>query len=112
MTSPENEIKDTSSAAVMWWLTILLGFISPLIFFLTKKDDAYVQANCKESLNIQLNLTFLYFLPPSPLRRLLFNELCDRIRLNEMASSFANEPGSSRADGMIKPERINVSDAL
>ena len=62
MTSPENEIKDISSAAVMWWLTILLGFISPLIFFLTKKDDAYVQANCKESLNIQLNLTFLYFI--------------------------------------------------
>lgn len=62
MSSPENEIKDTSTAALMWWLTLLIGFISPLIFFLTKKDDAYIQANSKECLNIQLNLTFLYLI--------------------------------------------------
>lgn len=62
MSSTENEIKDTSTAALMWWLTLLIGFISPLIFFLTKKDDAYIQANSKECLNIQLNLFIVYMI--------------------------------------------------
>lgn len=42
---------EIDSAKLMWILTIFFGFIPCLIFFLTKKDKAYVLDQSKEALN-------------------------------------------------------------
>ena len=36
---------------LIWGLTLFFGFIPGLIFFLTKKDDAYTYDQAKEALN-------------------------------------------------------------
>lgn len=36
---------------LIWILTLFFGFIPSLIFYLVKKDDAYVQDQAKEALN-------------------------------------------------------------
>lgn len=47
-------------AILIWILTIFFGFIPGLIFFLTKKDDAYVQDQAKEALNWSITATVVY----------------------------------------------------
>lgn len=44
--------QDSNNMALLNWLGCLFfGFIPPLVLFLVKKDDAYVQAQAKEALN-------------------------------------------------------------
>lgn len=41
-------------------LTIILGFIAPLVIYLIKKDEsAFIAEHAKESLNFQITLTLL-----------------------------------------------------
>jgi len=42
---------------LIWILTLFFGFIPGLIFFLTKKDDAYICDQAKEALN--WSITFI-----------------------------------------------------
>ena len=44
--------QDSNNMALLNWLGCLFfGFIPPLVLFLVKKDDAYVQSQAKEALN-------------------------------------------------------------
>lgn len=44
--------QDSKNIALLTWIgTIFFGFIPGLIFFLTKKDDPYIQDQAKEALN-------------------------------------------------------------
>lgn len=44
--------QDSTNLALLNWLGCLFfGFIPPLVLFLVKKDDAYVQSQAKEALN-------------------------------------------------------------
>lgn len=45
---------------LIWILSIFFGFIPSLIFFLIKKDDAYIQDQAKEALNWTLTATVAY----------------------------------------------------
>lgn len=47
-------------ALLIWILSIFFGFIPGLIFFLTKKDDPYIQDQAKEALNWSITATFGY----------------------------------------------------
>jgi uncharacterized Tic20 family protein len=48
----ESVTQDSKNIALMTWIgTIFFGFIPGLIFMLTKKEDAYIQAQSKEALN-------------------------------------------------------------
>lgn len=47
------ESKD--SVGLMWILAIFFSWLSSLIFFLTKKEDAFVQAESKFALNLSIN---------------------------------------------------------
>ncbi len=50
--------QDSKNLALLCWLgSIVLGFIPGLIFYLVKKDDAYIQDQAKEALN--WGITFL-----------------------------------------------------
>ncbi len=40
-----------NTGLLIWILTLFFGFIPGLIFFFVKKDDQYIQAQAKESLN-------------------------------------------------------------
>ncbi|NLQ21237.1 DUF4870 domain-containing protein, partial [Streptococcus pneumoniae] len=41
-------------------LSLIAGFIAPLVVYLIKKESPYVQAHAKESLNFQLTLLIAY----------------------------------------------------
>jgi uncharacterized Tic20 family protein len=44
--------QDSKNIALLTWIgTLFFGFIPGLIFYLVKKDDAYVQEQAKEALN-------------------------------------------------------------
>jgi hypothetical protein len=44
--------QDSKNIALMTWIgTIFFGFIPGLIFYLSKKDDPYIQDQAKEALN-------------------------------------------------------------
>ena len=45
---------------LLWILTLFFGFIPGLIFFLTKKDDAYVYDQAKEALNWSITVILGY----------------------------------------------------
>ncbi len=45
---------------LLWILTLFFSFIPGLIFFLTKKDDAYVYDQAKEALNWSITLILGY----------------------------------------------------
>ena len=45
---------------LIWILTIFFGFIPGLIFYLTKKDDPYLQDHAKEALNWSITVIFGY----------------------------------------------------
>jgi len=45
---------------LIWILTLFFGFIPGLIFFLTKKDDAYVYEQSKEALNWSITVIIGY----------------------------------------------------
>lgn len=48
---------DSKNMALLTWLgTLLLWFIPGLFFYLTQKNDAYVQAHAKEALNWSITL--------------------------------------------------------
>jgi len=47
-------------ALVLWIATIFFGFIPGLIFYLLKKDDAYVLDQAKESLNWSITALIVY----------------------------------------------------
>lgn len=49
----EQQQKDT--AGLIWILAIFFSWLSSLIFYLTKKDDALVHKEAKEALNASLN---------------------------------------------------------
>lgn len=46
---------------LIWILTLFFGFIPGLIFFLVKKDDAYIQDQSKEALNWSITAIIGYF---------------------------------------------------
>ncbi|HSC76100.1 MAG TPA: DUF4870 domain-containing protein [Pseudomonadales bacterium] len=53
--------QDSKNLALLCWIgSAILGFIPGLAFYLTKKDDAYVQDQAKEALN--WGITFLLLL--------------------------------------------------
>lgn len=59
--TPSAVSQDSKNMAILIWiLTIFFGFIPGLIFFLTKKDDAYVQDQAKEALNWSITATVVY----------------------------------------------------
>ncbi len=44
--------QETKNMVLLIWIgTIFFGFIPGLIFYLVKKDDAYIQSQSKEALN-------------------------------------------------------------
>jgi uncharacterized Tic20 family protein len=45
---------------IIWILTLFFGFIPGLIFYLAKKDDAYIQDQAKEALNWSITATIGY----------------------------------------------------
>lgn len=48
---------DSKNMALLTWLgTLFLWFIPSLYFYLTQKNDAYVQAHAKEALNWSISL--------------------------------------------------------
>ena len=54
--------QDSKNIALMTWIgTIFLGFIPSLIFYLAKKDDAYIQDQAKEALNWSITAMIGYF---------------------------------------------------
>jgi len=49
--------QDSKNFALLTWIgTIFFGFIPGLIFYLVKKDDAYVQDQAKEALNWSITM--------------------------------------------------------
>jgi uncharacterized Tic20 family protein len=53
--------QDGKNIALLIWIgTIFLGFIPGLAFYLTKKDDAYVQEQAKEALNWAITAFLCY----------------------------------------------------
>ena len=53
--------QDSNNMALLNWLGCLFfGFIPPLVLFLVKKDDAYVQAQAKEALNWSITFFITY----------------------------------------------------
>lgn len=54
--------QDSKNMAMLNWIgTLLFGFIPCLIFYLIKKDDAYVQDQSKEALNWSITAIIGYF---------------------------------------------------
>lgn len=54
--------QDSKNLGLLTWiLTLFLGFIPGLIFFLTKKDDPYVYDQAKEALNWSITAVIGYF---------------------------------------------------
>ena len=49
-----------TNALIMWVLTIFFSFIPPLVFVLTKKDDAFVQECSKEALNMTITIIIAF----------------------------------------------------
>ena len=54
------EKESRNLSVLIWGLTILFGFIPGLIFYLTKKDDSYIYAQAKESLNWSITSIIAY----------------------------------------------------
>jgi uncharacterized Tic20 family protein len=53
--------QDSKNIALLTWIgTIFFGFIPGLIFYLTKKDDPYIQDQAKEALNWSITAIFVY----------------------------------------------------
>lgn len=53
--------QDSKNLALMIWIgTIFLGFIPGLVFYLTKKDDAYVLEQSVEALNWSITVIIAY----------------------------------------------------
>lgn len=60
--TPEVVTQDSKNIALLTWIgTIFFGFIPGLIFYLTKKDDAYIQDQAKEALNWSITAMIGYF---------------------------------------------------
>lgn len=52
--------QDSKNLALLCWLgSTLLAFIPGLVFYLVKKDDAYVQDQAKEALNWGITFTLI-----------------------------------------------------
>lgn len=60
ITTTNQESKNTS--LLIWIGTIFFGFIPSLILYLIKKDDAYVQDQAKEALNLSITMLIGYFI--------------------------------------------------
>lgn len=50
-----------NTGLLIWILTLFFGFIPGLIFFLVKKEDAYIQDQAKEALNWSITAIIGYF---------------------------------------------------
>lgn len=54
--------QDSKNIALMTWIgTIFFGFIPGLIFYLTNKNDPYIQDQAKEALNWSITAIIGYF---------------------------------------------------
>ena len=53
--SDSTNASSKDNAALMWILAIFFSWLSSLIFYLTKKDDAYVLEESRQALNLSLN---------------------------------------------------------
>lgn len=54
--------QDSKNIAVLTWIgSIFFGFIPGLLFYLIKKDDAYIQDQSKEALNWSITAMIGYF---------------------------------------------------
>lgn len=51
---------DKNLGLIIWIATIFFGFIPGLVFYLVKKDSAYVQDQAKEALNWSITATIGY----------------------------------------------------
>jgi hypothetical protein len=49
-----------TTAIIVWVLTIFFSFIPGLIFYLVKKDDAFVLGHAKEALNWSITAIIAY----------------------------------------------------
>ena len=62
--SEENSVaasQESKNIAVLTWIgTIFFCFVVPLIVYLIKKDDAYIQEQAKEALNWSITAIFGY----------------------------------------------------
>lgn len=58
LVTPTSEEK--TMAVLSHILSIVAGFLAPLIIYLVKKDSPYVQSHAKESLNFQLTMLIAY----------------------------------------------------
>lgn len=59
---PETVDQESRNMALLIWvITIFLGFIPGLVFYLVKKDNAYVLSQAKESLNWSITAAIGYF---------------------------------------------------
>lgn len=58
LVAPTSEEKTLALLAHI--LSLVAGFIAPLVIYLAKKDSPYVQAHAKESLNFQLTMLIAY----------------------------------------------------
>lgn len=64
MTDTDNNTVSTDSrnmAVLMYILSIFFGFIPSLIFYLVKKDDAFILRNATELLNFCITLFIAFF---------------------------------------------------
>lgn len=52
---------DRNMGLLMHLLSIVIGFISPLIFYLVKKESPFVQAHAREALNFHISMTIYWF---------------------------------------------------
>ncbi len=60
-TDPGTITQDSKNMALIIWIgSIFFAFIPGLIFYLTKKDDPYIQDQAKESLNWSITATIGY----------------------------------------------------
>ncbi len=60
--APEVTKESTNIAVLTWIGTLFFAFIPPLIVYLLKKEDAYIQDQSKEALNWSITVTIAYFI--------------------------------------------------
>jgi uncharacterized Tic20 family protein len=58
---PSASQDDRNMALLLHLLSIVIGFISPLIFYLVKKDSPFVLDHAREALNFHISMFIYWF---------------------------------------------------
>lgn len=53
---------EKNDASLIWILAIFFSWLSSLIFYLTKKDDAFMHSQAKLALNLSLNVLIVWII--------------------------------------------------